>query len=65
MWELLTMASYHPYENLTDAEVIENCENMQFNRRYHILDRPENCPSEIYDLMRQCWTRDKTQRTDV
>ncbi|XP_052873099.1 insulin-like receptor [Anopheles cruzii] len=48
LWEMATLAS-QPYQGLTNDQVL----------RYVIdggvMERPENCPDKLYDLMRICW----------
>jgi len=48
LWEMATLAS-QPYQGLSNDQVL----------RYVIdggvMERPENCPDKLYDLMRQCW----------
>ncbi|XP_035790294.1 insulin-like receptor [Anopheles albimanus] len=48
LWEMATLAS-QPYQGLTNDQVL----------RYVIdggvMERPENCPDKLYDLMRSCW----------
>jgi hypothetical protein len=48
LWEMATLAS-QPYQGLTNDQVL----------RYVIdggvMERPENCPDELYDMMRNCW----------
>lgn len=50
LWEMVTLAS-QPYQGLTNEEVLK-----------HVVDggkmqRPENCPQKLWDLMSQCWSR--------
>lgn len=64
MWEILTLAR-HPYEALTDKQVIMNSNNLNQGHRgglWIALQRPDICPREIYDLLCHCWNRDKYQR---
>ncbi|XP_055620712.1 insulin-like receptor isoform X2 [Toxorhynchites rutilus septentrionalis] len=48
LWEMATLAS-QPYQGLTNDQVL----------RYVIdggvMERPENCPDKLYELMRRCW----------
>uniref|UniRef100_A0A182MYU2 Tyrosine-protein kinase receptor n=1 Tax=Anopheles dirus TaxID=7168 RepID=A0A182MYU2_9DIPT len=48
LWEMATLAS-QPYQGLTNDQVL----------RYVIdggvMERPENCPDKLYELMRICW----------
>jgi serine/threonine protein kinase len=38
-----------PYRGMTNRQVIEKVPNG------YRLDAPENCPSQVYDLMKLCW----------
>lgn len=55
LWEMATLAS-QPYQGLTNDQVL----------RYVIdggvMERPENCPDKLYDLMRRCWQHRPTAR---
>lgn len=48
LWEMATLAS-QPYQGLSNDQVL----------RYVIdggvMERPENCPDRLYELMRVCW----------
>lgn len=55
LWEMATLAS-QPYQGLTNDQVL----------RYVIdggvMERPENCPDNLYNLMRRCWQHRPTAR---
>ncbi|XP_055591347.1 insulin-like receptor [Uranotaenia lowii] len=55
LWEMATLAS-QPYQGLTNDQVL----------RYVIdggvMERPENCPDKLYDMMRRCWQHRPTAR---
>lgn len=55
LWEMATLAS-QPYQGLTNDQVL----------RYVIdggvMERPENCPDNLYELMRRCWQHRPTAR---
>ena len=95
MWEILTFGHQQPYGELSDEEVIENC-NHYYRSDGLEQDLPQpsgikscgkitlnyfkiklmvclhttvlsflrfiGCHKEIYDLMRECWNRDDSQR---
>ncbi|KAG8185321.1 hypothetical protein JTE90_013012 [Oedothorax gibbosus] len=63
MWEILTFARHQPFGELTDEQVIENIGYLYHGDKHHRpLPQPPNCPREIYDLMRECWQRNETDR---
>ncbi|KFP72241.1 Proto-oncogene tyrosine-protein kinase LCK, partial [Acanthisitta chloris] len=45
-----------PYPGMTNPEVIQNLE------RGYRMPQPDNCPAELYDLMRQCWKESPEER---
>ncbi|XP_069673154.1 insulin-like receptor isoform X2 [Periplaneta americana] len=55
LWEMATLAS-QPYQGLSNDQVL----------RYVIdggvMERPENCPDRLYQLMRLCWQHKPTVR---
>ena len=63
LWEILQRCSQQPYAELTSEQVIENA-----SRWYHDsglqrpLHRPPHCPREMYDLMGECWRRNRELR---
>ncbi|KAK8724804.1 hypothetical protein OTU49_010927 [Cherax quadricarinatus] len=64
LWEILTMARQHPYDELSDDGVLENVSHC-----YHgdgsgmmVLPQPPLCPREMYDMMTACWRPNDRQR---
>ena len=55
MWEVFTYAM-QPYYGLSNEEVVERV------RRGSTLERPDNCPGEIYDMMKRCWIKEPFNR---
>lgn len=55
LWEMATLAS-QPYQGLSNDQVL----------RYvidgGIMERPENCPDKLYNLMHKCWCHRPTDR---
>ncbi|NXO22999.1 LCK kinase, partial [Cisticola juncidis] len=45
-----------PYPGMTNPEVIQNLE------RGYRMPQPDNCPAELYELMRQCWRESPEER---
>lgn len=50
LWEIFSFA-LQPYYGMTHEEVVN------FLKEGGMLSSPENCPPEVYDLMRWCWQR--------
>jgi len=65
---MVTAAARRPYERLSDDELVDTL------RRWHSEHLPgdppspaaatagADCPRELEDLLRQCWSRDDDQR---
>ncbi|RMX43130.1 hypothetical protein pdam_00006850 [Pocillopora damicornis] len=45
-----------PYSGLGGMEIIE------FLKAGKVLAKPDECPDEIYDMMKSCWSLDSTKR---
>ena len=52
MWEIFTLTKTQPYEELDDQEMIQDAIRGASRR---LLDRPEACPMEVYQVMLRCW----------
>nr|XP_046223992.1 tyrosine-protein kinase SYK-like [Oncorhynchus gorbuscha] len=55
MWEAYTLG-LKPYKGMKGNEVIQMIENGER------MDIPPNCPAEMYDLMKKCWTYKADER---
>lgn len=55
LWEIGTLGGY-PYPTVSNHELLSYLHNG--NR----LERPENCTSELYELMQNCWKPDPDDR---
>lgn len=63
LWEVLTFARDQPFDQLTDEQVIENAGHYyRDDNQQVVLPCPSNCPKEIFDLMRECWNRQESER---
>ncbi|KAL8625922.1 hypothetical protein ACOMHN_012514 [Nucella lapillus] len=63
LWEVLTFAREQPFGGLTDEQVIENAGHYyRDDNQQVVLPCPTNCPKEIYDLTRECWNRQESER---
>ena len=60
---MLTFARHQPFDGLTDEQILENSGHYYRNDGHEVcLPQPDNCPREIYDLMRECWNREPAER---
>ncbi|XP_078577877.1 hepatocyte growth factor receptor-like [Branchiostoma floridae x Branchiostoma japonicum] len=57
LWEIIT-AGAPPYGRLSNKDTM-----VQVKNGYR-LPKPQHCPSELYDIMRSCWLKDASGRTD-
>ena len=60
MWEIFTLAKKRPYDHLENHAVIEDAVRGP-NRT--LLNRPTQCPENMYEIMRKCWAHDASQRS--
>ncbi len=60
MWEIYTLAKDIPYEDMDDSEVAADASKRDGNRV--ILEKPKDCPQEVYDIMLMCWKEDPIER---
>ena len=56
LWEIMTLGA-NPYPSVPSIEKL-----FQLLRDGHRMDRPPNCPDEVYYIMRQCWSADPANR---
>ena len=52
MWEIFMLTKTQPYEELDDQEMIQDAIRGASRR---LLNRPEACPMEVYQVMLRCW----------
>ncbi|NXH08013.1 IGF1R factor, partial [Loxia leucoptera] len=55
LWEIATLAE-QPYQGMSNEQVL------RFVMDNGILERPENCPDELHELMCLCWQQNPRQR---
>ena len=55
MWEVFSFA-LQPYYGLSNEEVTEAI------RHGKVLHRPDDCPSEVYNVMKECWDMEAKSR---
>lgn len=48
LWEIATLAE-QPYQGLSNEQVL------RFVMEGGLLDKPDNCPDMLFELMRMCW----------
>ena len=60
MWEIFTLAKDIPYEDMDEKEIVIDATKKDGSRK--LLEQPENCPQEVYDVMLKCWSSDPKLR---
>ncbi|GIY90189.1 insulin-like peptide receptor [Caerostris darwini] len=55
LWEMATLAS-QPYQGLSNDDVLN------FVVRGGLMEKPENCPEELDNLMKMCWEKSPKSR---
>ncbi|NWR55387.1 INSRR protein, partial [Bucorvus abyssinicus] len=55
LWEIATLAE-QPYQGMSNEQVL------RFVMDNGILERPENCPDKLHELMCRCWQQNPRQR---
>ncbi|KAL0278477.1 UNVERIFIED_CONTAM: hypothetical protein PYX00_000292 [Menopon gallinae] len=55
LWEMVTLAS-QPYQGLSNDQVL------RYVIEGGVMERPENCPDKLYELMKLCWQYKPTAR---
>ena len=61
LWEIYTLGKVDPYDNMSDEEVIADA--IRGPDRL-ILERPPNCPQDVYEIMLRCWVHEPSMRAD-
>ncbi|EDV28881.1 uncharacterized protein TRIADDRAFT_52193 [Trichoplax adhaerens] len=59
MWELMTLCQTTPYKSVEDNDL---CTHLRSGYR---LERPPNCPEELYSIMLRCWTTPAKRRPSL
>ena len=59
MWEIMNLCKIQPYEELSDQEIFYATLRGVDTK---LLEQPQGCSSEVYQIMERCWVRDPTNR---
>ena len=51
VWEVFMLGKVKPYRDMTDDDLVKDA--VKANRK--ILEKPDSCPLEVYEIMLQCW----------
>ena len=60
MWEIFTLCKRQPYYDKDDEQIIQETLNSCRN----ILEKPECCKPDIYEIMKKCWQNEAEHRAN-
>ena len=61
LWEIFTLCRFLPYNDLTNQQMVEDA--IKKGNRL-IPSQPENCPDDIYCIMKSCLQHDPSMRVE-
>ena len=61
LWEIYTAGKIDPYDYMTDEEVIADAIR---GPDREVLQRPQACPHDVYEIMQRCWVNEPSMRAD-
>ena len=59
MWEIFMLVKEQPYGPLSDQEVVEDAIKGPDRSQ---LERPAECPENVYSIMKKCWIYESSER---
>ena len=59
VWEIFTMCSQRPYEEMTDPELIQDAKYADGRK---LLQQTEHCPDQVYQVLLHCWKSAPNER---
>ena len=60
VWEIFTMCTQRPYEEMTDPELIQDA---KYAEKRKLLQQTEYCPDQVYQVLLQCWKSAPNERS--
>jgi len=60
VWEIFTMCTQRPYEEMTDPELIQDA---KYADKRKLLQQTEDCPDQVYQVLLQCWKSAPNERS--
>ena len=61
LWEVFTLCRHLPYDDLTNQQMVEDAIK---GAKRKIPSQPENCPDDIYCIIKSCLQHDPSKRAD-
>ena len=59
LWEIFTLCRHLPYDDLTNQQMVEDAIK---GAKRKIPNQPENCPDDIYCIIKSCLQHDPSER---
>ena len=59
LWEIFTLCRLQPYGNMDDQDIVNSAVK---GKDRQLLERPDDCPHQVYDVMLKCWEHDDQHR---
>ena len=59
MWEIFMLAKERPYSEMEDLEVVDDAIEKEERT---LLQQPEHCPDDVFEVMMKCWASDPKDR---
>ena len=59
MWEIFMLAKERPYSEMEDLEVVNDATEKEERT---LLQQPEHCPDNVFEVIMKCWAREPRDR---
>ena len=59
MWEIFMLVKERPYSEMEDLEVVDDAIEKEERT---LLQQPEHCPDDVFEVMMKCWASDPKDR---
>jgi hypothetical protein len=59
MWEIFMLAKERPYSDMEDLEVVDDAIEKEERT---LLQQPDHCPDDVFQVMMRCWAKDPKER---
>ena len=59
MWEIFMLAKERPYPDMEDMEVVNNAIEKEERT---LLQQPDHCPDDVFQVMMKCWAKEPKDR---
>ena len=59
MWEVFMLGKERPYSDMEDMEVVDDAIEKEERT---LLQRPDHCPDDVFQVMMRCWAKEPKDR---